>query len=79
MNTVGPQDKIICITEGEFDAMAVWQSTGIPTVSLPSGTNSLPIELVPYFDRFTHVYLWFDADEPGRAASHKIAKVSELH
>ena len=54
--------------------MAVHQETGIPAVSLPNGTNSLPIELVPFFDKFKQIYLWLDADEPGRAAAHKISK-----
>ena len=54
--------------------MAVNQETGIPAVSLPNGTNSLPMELVPFFDRFKQIYLWLDADEPGRAAAIKIAK-----
>lgn len=70
------KDKVICITEGEFDAMAVTQDTGIPAVSLPNGTNSLPIELLPFFDRFEYIWLWLDADEPGRAATQKIANVS---
>jgi len=78
LNVVKPDDKIICITEGEFDAMAVYQETGISSVSLPNGTNSLPIELVPFFDRFKQIYLWLDADEPGRAAATKIANVSQL-
>lgn len=58
--------------------MAVNQGIGIPAVSLPNGTNSLPIELLPFFDRFEQIYLWLDADEPGRAAAQKIAKVSAL-
>ena len=49
--------------------MAVNQATEIPAVSLPNGTNSLPTELVPFFDRFEQIYLWLDADEPGRAAA----------
>lgn len=56
--------------------MAVHQATGMPAVSLPNGTNSLPMELVPFFDRFKFIFLWLDADEPGRAAAKKIAKVS---
>lgn len=78
LNIVKETDEIICITEGEFDAMSVTQSTGIPAVSLPNGTNSLPLELLPFFDRFKQIYLWLDADEPGRAATKKIAKVSKL-
>lgn len=76
LNVVKESDQIVCITEGEYDAMAVNQMTGIPAVSLPNGTNSLPLELVPYFDRFQQVYLWLDADEPGRTAAKKFAKVS---
>jgi twinkle protein len=40
---VNEQDKSIVITEGEFDAMAVYQETGIPAVSLPNGANHLPM------------------------------------
>ena len=43
LTTVTEQDKSIVITEGEFDAMAVYQETGIPAVSLPNGANHLPM------------------------------------
>ena len=76
LNVVTESDKIVCITEGEYDAMAVNQQTGIPAVSLPNGTNSMPLEFVKFFDRFEMIYLWLDADEPGRAAATKIANVS---
>jgi twinkle protein len=42
LNVVSEQDDVIVITEGEFDAMAVNQQTGLPAVSLPNGKNSLP-------------------------------------
>lgn len=42
MNTVAASDKVVVVTEGEFDAMAVHQETGLPAVSLPNGANSLP-------------------------------------
>lgn len=74
MNVVTEEDPIICITEGEYDAMAVHQATGIPAVSLPNGASSLPVELLPFFERFAQIYLWLDADEPGRAAAQKISK-----
>lgn len=67
-------DKSICITEGEFDAMAVHQKLNIPTVSLPNGTNHLPVSLLPFFERFEIIYIWLDADEPGRAAAQKFAR-----
>ena len=66
----------MCITEGEFDAMAVHQMLNIPAVSLPNGSHSLPEELVPFFERFERIYLWMDADEPGRTAAKKFAKVT---
>jgi len=31
--------KTIVVTEGEFDAMAVYQATGFPAVSLPCGAK----------------------------------------
>ena len=37
----------IVITRGEFDAIAVNQSTGIPAVALPGGTF-LPPEVCPW-------------------------------
>ena len=52
MHTVSDNDRIVVLTEGEFDAMAVYQQTGYPSISLPQGANSLPDTLVPYLDRF---------------------------
>jgi hypothetical protein len=40
--TVEEDSKILIITEGEYDAMAVYQETGKPTVSLPQGASHLP-------------------------------------
>ena len=54
---VKPSHDSILITEGEYDAMAVAQALAtlhashplkdLPSVSLPNGCNSLPIELLP--------------------------------
>lgn len=52
LTTIGENDKSIVITEGEFDAMAVYQETGIPSVSLPNGANHFPIAFLPFFDKF---------------------------
>jgi twinkle protein len=64
------------VTEGEFDAMAVHQETGLPCVSLPNGANSLPLSLLKFFDRFERIYLWLDADEVGQNAVEKFSNVS---
>lgn len=74
MNTVKEKDKVCVITEGEFDAMAVHQQTGLPCVSLPNGANGLPTDLLEFFDRFERIYLWLDADEVGQNAVEKFAK-----
>lgn len=66
-------DEIV-ITEGEFDAMACWQATGLPTVSLPNGARSLPVELLPLLERFDRIYLWLDDDAAGVEGADKFAK-----
>ena len=66
------------ITEGEYDAMAVHQATGLPAVSLPNGVNHLPKQLLPFFERFERIYLWMDADMAGQTAAEKFAKVREF-
>lgn len=47
----------LCVAEGEFDAMSIYQETGMPTVSVPLGANSLPPALLPFFERFKKIYL----------------------
>jgi hypothetical protein len=45
MHTVPADATSVVITEGEFDAMAVRQATGMYAVSLPNGARSLPVEV----------------------------------
>ncbi|KAL5479694.1 hypothetical protein EMCRGX_G023254 [Ephydatia muelleri] len=56
-NTVPAGAKEIVITRGEFDAIAVNQSTGIPAVALPSGTF-LPPEVLPQLEPFERIVVW---------------------
>ena len=72
-HTVPDTAKSIVLTEGEFDAMAVHQATGVPTVSLPNGCQSLPVEVLPLLERFDKIYLWMDDDVPGREGAEKFA------
>ncbi|EFA82972.1 T7-like mitochondrial DNA helicase [Heterostelium album PN500] len=73
-HTVPLDAKEIVLTEGEYDAMAVYQSTGKPTISLPNGANSLPIALLPLLERFEKIYLWMDDDIPGQEGAAKFAE-----
>jgi twinkle protein len=63
----------VIITEGEFDAMAVYQATGLPAISLPCGANCLPVEVITMLERFDKVYLWLDDDVVGQQAAQKYA------
>jgi twinkle protein len=65
--------KEIIITEGEFDAMAVYQATGRPAVSLPNGASSLPIEIVEMLEPFRKIIFWMDNDVRGREGAEKFA------
>jgi len=69
-----PQDaKEVIITEGEFDAMAVFQATARPAISLPSGCRNLPVEVLPLLERFEKIYLWMDSDAPGQEGAQVFA------
>lgn len=72
-NTVPTASDEIVITEGEFDAMAVHQATGMPAISLPNGCQSLPPSVLPLLERFSKVYLWMDNDASGQANVEKFA------
>eukprot|EP00371_Babesia_bovis_P001863 XP_001610510.1 DNA polymerase I [Babesia bovis T2Bo] len=70
-NASGP--KSIVITEGEFDAMIVNQVTGRVAVSLPNGSNSLPVALLPRLEHLEHIYLWMDFDSAGQGGVEHFA------
>jgi hypothetical protein len=73
-HTVPKNAKEIILTEGEYDAMAAWQATGIPAVSLPNGCRSLPVEVLPQLEGFEKIYLWMDNDAPGHDGAALFAK-----
>ena len=64
-NLVKESTKEIVITEGEFDAMSVYQQTKKVALSLPQGASHLPDQLIPLLDRFEKVTLWMDNDKAG--------------
>ena len=66
MDLVPPDAKEIIMTEGEFDAMAVYQATGRPTVSVPNGCRSLPLSVMSMLEKYEKIYLWMDDDVPGQ-------------
>jgi twinkle protein len=74
LETVPGNIKTLVVTEGEYDAMAVFQATGLYAVSLPNGASHLPIQLMPWLERFQRIYLWLDDDMPGQESAVKFAK-----
>ena len=74
MSAWKPKDNLfICVTEGELDAVSVVEACGnFPVVSIANGSGSAKKELaenVEYLDKFKHVVLCLDQDEPGRKAA----------
>ena len=73
-HTVPADATTIVVTEGEFDAMAVHQATGLPAISLPNGCSSLPPQLLPRLERFKKIILWMDDDAPGQAGAENFTQ-----
>lgn len=72
--------KAITITEGEFDAMAVYQMTGsrFPVVSIRNGAGNALKDCrsqFEYLDSFDKIVICFDADEQGVTASKEVAEL----
>lgn len=66
--------KMVVITEGEIDALTVSQLQGNkwPVVSVPTGAQGAVKSVaraIEWLERFDKVVLFFDDDEPGRAAA----------
>lgn len=53
--------------------MAVYQATNMAAISLPFGANHLPLDALPWLEKFERLYLWLDADEVGKTAAEKFA------
>lgn len=73
-HTIPSSAKEVILTEGEYDAMAVWQATGRPAISLPNGCRSLPVETLPMLEEFDRIYLWMDNDGPGQEGAELFAR-----
>ena len=74
-HTIPSNANTIIITKGEFDAMAVYQATGQPAVSLPNGCRCFPTDIIVLLERFDTVYIiWMDNDRPGQEGAEIFAK-----
>ncbi|CAD8059876.1 unnamed protein product [Paramecium primaurelia] len=76
LNLLTKNVKQIILTEGEFDAMAAYQMTEIPSISLPYGIAHFPnflLEWINEYKELNNIFIWVDDDEFGRVNSNKIA------
>ena len=72
--------RAITITEGEFDALAVYQLTGsrFPVVSVRNGASAALKDCrasFEYLDSFEKIVICFDNDEPGQQAANQVAEL----
>lgn len=76
-NVFPAKGPYITITEGELDAMSVFQMQGskYPVVSIKNGCRGLRDikDNYEYLDSFDNIVLCWDGDEPGRKAVREIA------
>lgn len=69
--------KCVTITEGELDALSLYQVTHSPVVSVQSSATAVRdcANCIDYLRAFDTVYLAFDGDGPGRTATASVAKL----
>lgn len=73
------ENKRLIITEGELDAMSIYEAMGTkpwPVVSIPNGAQAADSALKDNFEfiaSFKEVVLAFDMDEPGKLAAKSCA------
>lgn len=71
---IGHNEREVCITEGEIDALTV-ADWGFPALSVHSGTQNLDWIDHDYdaLARFSKIYILTDQDEPGEKCAESIA------
>lgn len=79
-----PKGKYITVTEGEIDALSIFQMHGSkwPVVSVKHGAASAHKDCqnsLEYLNTFDNVILCFDNDAQGKKASDKVATLFEPH
>lgn len=71
--TASADSDTLIMTRRELDAMAAYQATGIPAVSIPTSNYQLQESVLPLLERFSRIYLWLDDDVDGQLAAERFA------
>lgn len=73
--------KYVTITEGELDALTLYQVLRSPVVSVRSSSSAKLDAAIDrsWLNSFERIYLAFDADGPGRDAAREVAKLFDYN
>ena len=73
--------KMLIITEGEFDTMALTEAGVENVVSVPSGAEDLTCveNCWEWLQRFSAIYIWPDNDQPGQEMCRKLVSKLGAH
>lgn len=73
--------RFVTLTEGEADALSLYQVCRSPVVSVQSASSALRdcIADRSWLNSFERVYLAFDADAPGRSAAREVARLFDYN
>lgn len=74
-------NKTLVITEGELDAISLWQVLRIPVVSVHSASSARTDVGLDrsWCNAYERIVLAFDADEPGREAARAVASLFDYN
>lgn len=74
-------NKYVVITEGEFDAVSIWQVLKLPAVSVSSSATAYAdcVYSRSWLSSFERIYICFDTDRPGQQATERVAKLFDFH
>lgn len=67
--------KRVILTEGEIDAITVYQHTGYPAWSTTCGAETFKKEWVKDFEGFEKIFVAYDNDEAGQQGAEKAAEL----
>ena len=75
------EHKWVAITEGELDALSLYQTVRCPVVSVQSASSSVRDCSADrsYLNSFDRIYLALDGDAAGREAADRIAKLFDFN
>ncbi|ELU13663.1 hypothetical protein CAPTEDRAFT_220406 [Capitella teleta] len=69
-----PKHKSVVLTASEWDAMAIYQVTGVPALALPRGSAFLSQKVLPALEQFSSITLWLDSDVKSWEAAKILSK-----